>query len=307
MEFRQLNSLLALVESDYSVSRAAQRLHLVQPAVSQHLKQLEEELGVGLFRRNGKRLTGLTEAGEQVLHYARKILSDAGNILAVGQDHRSEERGVLRIGTTHTQARYVLPPILRHFSQSYPAVEVQIHEGNPRELIDMAIENKVDFAICTESLGRHPELSSIDCNRWNRCLIAPKEHPVLQQECVSLKALCRYPLITYVAGFTGRGHINETFRKARLTPHVVLSATDTDVIKTYVREGMGIGIIAELAYEQEKDSDLEMRDLKHLFPWEVTKIGYRQDKYLRAYQRRFIDIFQLISARTGDLSTSARQ
>jgi LysR family transcriptional regulator, cys regulon transcriptional activator len=307
MEFRQLNSLLALVESDYSVSRAAQRLHLVQPAVSQHLKQLEEELGVGLFRRNGKRLTGLTEAGEQVLHYARKILSDAGNILAVGQDHLAEERGVLRIGTTHTQARYVLPPILRHFSQSYPAVEVQIHEGNPRELIDMAIENKVDFAICTESLGRHPELSSIDCNRWNRCLIAPKDHPVLQQECVSLKALCRYPLITYVAGFTGRGHINETFRKARLTPHVVLSATDTDVIKTYVREGMGIGIIAELAYEQEKDSDLEMRDLKHLFPWEVTKIGYRQDKYLRAYQRRFIDIFQFISARTGDLSTSVRQ
>jgi LysR family cys regulon transcriptional activator len=299
MEFRQLNSLVALVENDYSVSRTAQRLHLVQPAVSQHLRQLEDELGVQLFRRNGKRLTGLSEVGEQVLHYARKILSDADNILAVGQEHLAEERGVLRIGTTHTQARYVLPPILRHFSQAYPAVELQILEGNPRELIDMASEDKVDFAVCTEALGRHPELSSIDCNRWNRCLIAPKAHPVLTLDQVSLKALCGYPLITYVAGFTGPGHIDETFRRAGLSPHVVLSATDTDVIKTYVREGMGIGIIAELAYERDKDIDLAVRVLDHLFPWEVTKIGYRRDKYLRAYQRRFIEIFQEISGRMG--------
>ena len=299
MEFRQLNSLVALAENDFSVSRAARRLHLVQPAVSQHLRQLEEELGVGLFRRNGKRLTGLTEAGEQVLHYARKILFDAQNIQAVGQEHLAEERGVLRLGTTHTQARYVLPPILRHFSDRYPAVELQILEGNPRELIDRAIEDKVDFAICTEALGRHPELSSIDCNRWNRCLIAPRNHPVLEHKRVSLEALCRYPLITYVAGFTGRGHINDTFSQAGLTPHVVLSATDTDVIKTYVREGMGIGIIAELAYEKGIDGDLAMRELKHLFPWEVTKIGYRRDKYLLTYQRRFIEIFQEISGRIG--------
>ena len=299
MEFRQLNSLIALVENDYSVSRAAQRLHLVQPAVSQHLKQLEEELGVGLFRRNGKRLTGLTEAGEQVLHYARKIVSDAENILSVGQEHQAEGRGMLRLGTTHTQARYVLPPILRHFSECYPAVEVQIHEGNPRELIDLALEDKVDFSITAETLGRHPELSAIECNRWNRCLIAPQAHPVLAQEQVTLEALCRYPLITYVAGFTARSHVNETFRNADLNPHVVLSATDTDVIKTYVREGMGIGIIAELAYERENDADLAMRELKHLFPSEVTHIGYRVDKYLRSYQQHFIQMFQEISARMG--------
>lgn len=305
MEFRQLNSLIALVESDYSVSRAAQRLHLVQPAVSQHLKQLEQELGVRLFRRNGKRLTGLSEAGEQVLHYARKILSDADNIQAVGREHRSEKQGVLRLGTTHTQARYVLPPILRHFSETYPAVALQIHEDNPRELIHMAIEDKVDFAICTEDLEQRQELTSIECNRWNRCLIAPKEHPVLTREEVSLEALCQYPLITYVAGFTGRGHINETFGRAGLSPRVVLSATDTDVIKTYVREGMGIGIIAELAYERDKDADLAMRELRHLFPWEVTKIGYRRDKYLRSYQRRFIEIFQAISARMGRLGDEA--
>ncbi len=299
MEFRQLISLVALVENDYSVSRAAQSLHLVQPAVSQHLKQMEELLGVRLFQRNGKRLTGLTEAGEQVVHYARNILSHTEDILAVGREHLTEERGTLRIGTTHTQARYVLPPILRHFSEVYPAVELQIHEGNPRELIAMAIEDRVDFAICAENLGRHPELASINCDRWNRCLIAPREHPVEAQPQVSLETLCRYPLITYVVGFTGRGHINETFRQARLTPRVVLSATDTDVIKTYVREGMGIGIIAELAYETDKDSDLAMRELHHLFPWEVTKIGYRKDKYLRSYQQRFIDIFKSISARMG--------
>jgi len=288
MDFRQLNSLLALSENDYSVSRAAQRLHLVQPAVSQHLKQLEDELGVRLFRRNGKRLTGLTEAGEQVLHYARKILSDADNILAVGREHVAEELGVLRLGTTHTQARYVLPPVLRRFSEAYPRVELEILEGNPRELIHMAIEDKVDFAICTESLGRHAELSSIDCSRWNRCLIAPPGHPVLRLDPVTLQGLCRYPLITYVNGFTGRGHINETFRRAGLTPRVVLSA-----------EGMGIGIIAELAYEADKDADLEMRELRHLFPWEVTKIGYRSDKYLRSYQQRFIEIFQALSVREG--------
>jgi LysR family cys regulon transcriptional activator len=304
MEYRQLHSLVALVENDFSVSRAAQSLHLVQPAVSQHLKQLEELLGVRLFRRNGKRLTGLTEAGEQVLHYARNILSSTEDILAVGREHLAEEQGTLRIGTTHTQARYVLPPVLRHFSDVYPAVELQIHEGNPRELIAMAIEDRVDFAVCAETLGSYPELASIDCNRWNRCLIAPKGHPVRAQQRISLKTLCQYPLITYVAGFTGRGHIDETFRQAGLAPRVVLSATDTDVIKTYVREGMGVGIIAELAYEKELDSDLLMRELRHLFPWEVTKIAYRRDKYLRSYQQRFIEIFQVISAQMGNSHVS---
>ncbi|MEJ2592989.1 MAG: LysR substrate-binding domain-containing protein [Candidatus Thiodiazotropha sp.] len=301
MELRQLNSLVALVENGFSVSRAALRLHLVQPAVSQHLKQLEEELGTRLFQRNGKRLTGLTEAGEQVVRYARNILTDTANIQAVGQDHVAEERGVLRIGTTHTQARYVLPPIVRHFSAAYPAVEMQIYEGTPSDLVDMVKADKVDLAICTEALVDHPALLAIPCNRWNRCLIAPGSHPVLSEPEVSLEVLCRYPIITYVAGFTGRGHISDTFGKAGLEPHVVLGATDTDVIKTYVREGMGIGIIADLAYESDKDADLAMRSLNHLFPWEVTKIGYRRDKYLRTYQQRFIEIFQEISGRMGQI------
>ncbi|MCU7929660.1 MAG: LysR family transcriptional regulator [Candidatus Thiodiazotropha sp. (ex Codakia rugifera)] len=297
MELRQLKSLIILVENDFSVSRTAQCQHLVQPAVSQHLKQLEKNLGVRLFLRHGKRLVGLTETGETVVHYARKILADTVNIMAVGQDHISEERGILRIGTTHTQARYVLPPIIRQFSQRYPIVELQILEGTPQQLVDMAVRDKVDFAICTEALSDNPSLFSIPCNRWNRCLIAPKSHPILLQKKITLEALCQYPIITYVAGFTGRGHLNDTFGMAGLVPHVVLSATDTDVIKTYVREGMGIGIIADLAYEFEKDGGLGMKNLSHLFPWEVTKIGYRRDKYLRRFQQRFIDYFQEISGK----------
>ncbi|MEW8220448.1 MAG: LysR substrate-binding domain-containing protein [Candidatus Thiodiazotropha taylori] len=297
MELRQLNSLVALAENGFSVTRAARQLNLVQPAVSQHLRLLEEELGTRLFMRNGKRLSGLTEAGERVLRYARNMLSDAANIQAVGMDHVSEETGVLRIGTTHTQARYVLPPIVRHFSDAYPAIELQMLESTPQRLVELSQQNKVDFAICTEALGEHDALISIPCNRWNRCLIAPKGHPLKKKKKVTLKGLCQHPIITYLDGFTGRNHLNQTFGKAGLTPHVVLSATDTDVIKTYVREGMGIGIIADLAYEQDKDSDLAMKPLNHLFPWEVTKIGYRRDKYLRTFQQRFIQIFQTFAAK----------
>jgi LysR family cys regulon transcriptional activator len=305
MELRQLNSLVALVENEFSVSRTAERLHLVQPAVSQHLKQLEEELGTRLFRRKGKRLIGLSDAGERVLHYARNVLADTANILAVGQEHVSEETGTLRLATTHTQARYVLPPIVRRFSEAYPAVELQMFEGTPSQLVDMLQEDKVDFAICTEALGEHPELLAIPCNRWNRCLIAPKAHPVMSHKKLTLKVICNYPIITYLAGFTGRDHLNTTFGKEGLIPRVLLSATDTDVIKTYVREGMGIGIMADLAYEVETDADLAMRELSHLFPWEVTKIGYRKDKYLRTYHQRFIEFFQQISSQMATKGVAA--
>ncbi|MEW8507320.1 MAG: LysR substrate-binding domain-containing protein [Candidatus Thiodiazotropha sp.] len=292
MELRQLRSLVLLVDNNFSVSRTAQCLHLVQPAVSQHLKQLEEELGAGLFLRQGKRLIGLTESGKRVEHYARNILADTASIMSVGEDHISEDEGMLRLGTTHTQARYVLPPVIRRFSSIYPKVELQIMEGTPQQLVDMAVQDKVDFAICTEVLGNDPTLQAIPCSRWNRCLIAPESHPVLKHKTITLGALCRHPIITYIVGFTGRGHLNETFGKVGLIPHVVLSATDTDVIKTYVREGLGIGIIAELAYEHERDGDLGMRELSHLFPWEETKIGYRRDKYIRNHQQRFIDLFR---------------
>lgn len=292
MELRHLRSLVTLVDSGFNVSRTAEQLHVVQPAVSQHLKQLEEEIGTRLFVRQGKRLTGLTIVGEQVVDYARQVLAQSNSILAIGLDHTEESHGELRIATTHTQACYVLPPVIRRFTAKYPAVSLQIHQGTPAQLVDAAVHDAVDFAICTEALGEHAALRAIPCYRWNRCVIAPEAHPVLSRKRVSLKQLCSYPVITYVFGFTGRGHFSDTFEKAGLHPNVVLSAADTDVIKTYVREGLGIGIIAQLAYQSARDGDLGMRELSHLFPWETTKIAYARGKYLRKFQQEFIDIFQ---------------
>ena len=280
-----------LVESDFSVSRAASRLNLVQPAVSQHLKQFEEELGTKVFQRQGKRLVGLTEAGEQVLHYARATLAGAANVLAVGRDHVEEDSGVLRIGATHTQARYVLPPVIRSFREAYPSVEVQIHQANPMQLVDMAVNDAVDLAICTEALDSHPALTTIPSHRWNRCLIALPGHPALETRPITLDTLCEYPLVTYVFGFTGRGHLSDAFAREGLRPHVVLSATDTDVIKTYVRLGLGVGIIAAMAFDPVLDAELVALDASHLFESSVTHIGCRKGTFMRRYMYDFIELF----------------
>lgn len=307
MELRQLRSLITLADADFGVSRAAQRLHLVQSAVSQHIRQLETAVGTPLFERQGKRLLGLTETGRLVLHHARRTLAEADNILAVGRDLTEADRGVLRVGVTHTQARYVLPPVIREFAGQYPDVALQLHQGTPSQLVDLALSDKVDLAICTEALDQNPALVTIPCYRWNRCVIAPHGHRVLGQRPLTLEKLCDYPIITYVFGFTGGGHLRAAFAKLGLQPRVVLSAADTDVIKTYVREGMGIGILACLAHSPVHDSDLGIQDLSHLFPWEIAKIAYRKDKYLRTYQRDFIDRFQALTAQAYGDALAARR
>lgn len=292
MELRQLRSLVTLAECEFNVTAAATQLHLVQSAVSQHMTRLEEELGVVLFNRQGRRLTGFTEAGHQVLFYARKALSDTSNIQAIGRDFVEENKGVLRLGTTHTQACYMLPPVLRTFSERYPGVDVQLHQGSPKQLIEMIKKDWVDFIICTEALADEPLLDSIHCYRWNRSLIAPLGHPVLEQTPLTHEHLCEYPLITYVSGFTGAGHFKRSFARLGLKPRIVLSAADTDVIKTYVREGFGVGIIVSFAFSDEKDIGLQARDLSQLFPWEVTRIAYPKERYLRRYEQQFIDLLQ---------------
>ena len=299
MDLRQVRSLVALVDYGFSVSRAAEHLHLVQPAVSQHLRALESTLGTPLFQRHGKRLVGLTDAGAQVLRHARSMLAEAASIIAVGRDHVEQARGALRIGTTHTQARYVLPPVVQAFCTAYPQVEVQIHQGTPAELVEMTLADRVDLSICTEAIGEHPALLTFPSYRWNRSLIATPGHPVLNRRPISLGVFCEYPLITYVAGFTGRTSLSQTFAKVGLNPNVVLSAADADVIKTYVRAGMGIGIIADLAFQEDSDADLERRSLSHLFPWEVTRLAYRKNKYVRRFQQRFIELFQQRADRIG--------
>lgn len=297
MEIRQLRSLAALEEAGFSVTAAAERLHLVQSAVSQHLQRLEDELGTELFQRRGKRLIGLTEAGRQVLFYARRTLADCDNILAVGREHVEEQSGLLRIATTHTQAVYILPRIIREFRQQYPAVRIEIHQGTPEQLLDMVRRDRVDFAICTEAIDEGTAITALGCYRWNRSVIAPRGHALFEAAPLSLATLCAYPMITYVFGLANRSRFRIAFARQGLSPDVVLSAVDTEVIKTYVRDGMGIGVIASLAWSADDAEDLACRDLSSLFPWEHTRIAYKADKYLRRYEDVFVS---LLRTRVGD-------
>lgn len=299
MELRELRSFVTAVESGLNLSQAAKRLHLVQSALSQHIARLEEELGVRLLVRQGKRLVALTAAGEEVLRYARQALALREDILAVGRDHLDGSTGVLRIGATHTQARYVLPPVIRAFRRAYPGVSVQIHQGTPTQLADLAEADQVDLSICTEALGARPALATLPCYRWNRSLIAPLGHPILDRQPLSLEAICDYPLITYAFGFTGASQLRAAFARLALEPQVVLSAADTDVIKTYVREAMGVGLIATVAHSPKTDPDLAARDLSHLFPWETTLLAYRRDKYLQGFQQHFIELMQTLVQTQG--------
>ena len=299
MNLKQFTSLVTLSESGFNVTEAAEKLCLVQSAVSQHLARLEQELGTQIFVRKGKRLVALTAAGDEVLNYARQALAIRENILAVGRDHVEEASGVLRIGTTHTQARYVLPPVIRAFRRIFPSVSLQIHQGTPQQLVEMALADRVDFSICTEELGEHSLLTAIPCYRWNRSLITPEDHPILNRRPLSLETICDYPVITYTFGFTGANHMQTTFAREGLRPQVVLTASDTDVIKTYVREGLGIGLIASMAYSLDQDSDLVLRDLSNLLPWETTWVAYHKDKYLRRFQQHFIDLLDKMVMENG--------
>jgi DNA-binding transcriptional LysR family regulator len=291
MEIRQLQSLLKLIDCNFSVSKTADEMFVVQSAVSQHLKKLEDELEADLFIRKGKRLIGLTEIGERITAHARVTVASINSIRAIGEDHNNQNAGILRIGSTHTQARYVLPPVIKAFNQAYPRVEVQIHQGTPKQLVQWAANDELDFSICTEALADSNQLTNIPCYKWNRSLITLADHPLQQLQELTLKDLCKYPLITYVHGFTGRGRFSETFADAGLEPHVVLSAADSDIIKTYVLEEMGIGIIASMALDDTDCAVTSSRDVSHLFPWEITRIAYLNDKYLRYYEQKFIELF----------------
>ena len=291
MDIRQLQALLTLINNDFSVSLTAEKLYLVQSAVSQQLKRLEQELGSDLFIRKGKRLTGLTRFGEQVEEQARAAIQAIRNIERMAKDEQQQNQGILRIGCTHTQARYILPPVISLFNRRFPEIELQMHQGNPQQLVDWAVHDVVDFSICTEELAQSEKLESIPCYRWNRCLITLEDHPIRKLDKPTLKDLCQYPIVTYVMGFTGRKSFNDTFHQQQLKPNTVLSAADTDIIKTYVLDGLGIGVIASMAYNETIDKSLYFKDLSHLFPWETTRIAFLKNRYIRRHQQTFIDIF----------------
>lgn len=274
-----------------NVSDAAEALYTSQPGISKQIRQLEDELGLQIFVRQGKRLAALTPAGEIVVATARRALREILNLKRVADEFRAEDTGTLAIATTHTQARYVLPTVLSDFATRYPKVRLVLHQGNPGQVADQTAAGEVDVGIATEALSDYPELVTLPCYRWNRCVIVPKGHPLARQKPLTLEALARHPIVTYDFAFTGRSAINAAFAAKDLQPNVVLTALDTDVIKTYVELGMGVGIVAEMAYDVAKDTAFDCLDASHLFAASITRLALRRDVFLRGYIYAFITLF----------------
>ena len=291
MKLQQLRYIWEVAHHDLNVSATAQSLFTSQPGISKQIRLLEDELGVEIFARSGKHLTRVTPAGEAILKLAGDVLRKVGTIKQVAQEFSDEKVGSLSIATTHTQARYMLPNVIERFITDYPDVALHMNQGTPQQISEMASEGDADFAIATESLELYANLIMMPCYKWNRCVIAPKEHPLAQVDKITLEQVAEYPIVTYVFGFTGRSKLDEAFNSKELVPKVVFTATDADVIKTYVRLGLGIGIVATMAYDVDKDSDLVCIDAQHLFQPSTTKIGFRRGTFLRGFMYDFIQLF----------------
>ncbi|WP_447555875.1 HTH-type transcriptional regulator CysB [Vreelandella sp. EE22] len=292
MKLQQLRYIWEVNRHNLNVSATAQSLFTSQPGISKQIRLLEDELGVEIFARSGKHLTRVTPAGQSIIELAGQVLKLTENVKQVAQEHSDERRGSLAIATTHTQARYALPPIISAFTQKYPEVALHMQQGTPKQIAQMVSEGQADFAIATESLELFTDLILLPCYRWNRCVLVPKEHPLASLEGpLTLQALADHPIVTYVFGFTGRSQLDDAFKAQGLTPNVVLTAADADVIKTYVRLGMGVGIVAHMAFDAALDSDLVALDASHLFASSTTKIGIRRGTFMRGYMYDFLARF----------------
>ncbi len=287
MNLQQLRYVREIARRDLNLTQAAEALHTSQPGVSRQVRELEAELGTDIFVRQGKRLTALTPAGEAVLAICERMLGEVENLKRVGHDYAEANRGTLTIAATHMQARYALPGVVKQFVKAYPDVRLSLRQGAPRELAEMVIQGDADIAIATETLDRYPELVTQPLYRWHHCVIAPRAHPLAAEKKLTLAKIARYPIVTYDAAFSGRSALDETFAAAKLETDIVLTAIDTDVIKTYVREGLGIGIIASIALDS-LDADLAVMPASRLFPERVTKLAYRKNAYLRGFVRSFM-------------------
>ncbi len=291
MKLQQLRFVREVAKNGLNVSAAAQVLNTAQPGISSQIKLLEEELGVDIFIRHGKRLTGITEPGREVIATIERMLQDADSIKRVAEEFSQQSSGRLSIATTHTQARYSLPKAIKQFTQQYPDVELSIHQGNPTQICEYVLSGEADIAIATEAIGTYEELATMPCYEWNRCVVAPPEHPVFEDKPLTLSSLAKYPIITYDYAFAGRSKINNAFAKQDLDPEIVLTAIDSDVIKTYVELGLGIGILASVAYSTERDTSLRSEDAGHLFDSSTVRLGIRRGSYLRSYVYDFIGFF----------------
>jgi LysR family cys regulon transcriptional activator len=291
MNLQQLRYLHEIVKHELNISDAAKALYTSQPGLSKQMKSLEEELGIEIFVRNGKRLTAITEPGKAVLEIAQRMLHDVGNLKQVGQEFRSQDSGSLTIATTHTQARYALPPVVKQFIGRYPKVKLSLHQGSPTQIAQQVLNGEADIAIATESLVMYEELTTLPCYEWHHCIVVPIGHPLLAEKKLTLKKIAQYPIITYDFAFSGRGKINAAFNAHNITPNIVLTAIDADVIKTYVELGLGIGIVAQMAFIPERDKLLRMIDTGNLFQSSTTRIAIRRNEFLRGYTYHFIELF----------------
>ncbi len=291
MNLQQLRYIFEVARSGLNVSEAAAALHTSQPGVSKQIRLLEEELGVDVFVRQGKRLTAVTDPGREVLKIAERLLRDLDNLRSVGQEFGAEEAGTLTLATTHTQARYVLPPIVREFMKRHPNVKVSLRQGSPTQVCEYVLAGEADIAIATEAIGEQDALVMLPCYQWNRCVIARPDHPILEAQPLTLEAIAKYPLVTYDFAFTGRSQINKAFAARGLTPNVALTAIDADIIKTYVALGLGIGIVAYMAFDPAADKGLRAVDAAHLFESATTRLGIRRNAWLRGYAYTFIELF----------------
>ena len=304
MKLQQLRYIWEVYQNNLNITTTAERVFTSQPGISKQIKLLEDDLGVDIFIRGGKQLVGVTPGGQEIIRVSKEILERVSDIRRIADEYHDQERGELSIATTHTQARYALPKGIETFIHKYPKIRLTIHQGTPNQIAEMVSKGSVDLAIATEATDLFDNLVKLPCYHWNRSIIVPHNHPLLQTELLTLEEIARYPIVTYTHGFTGRSKLDQAFESAGILPQISLTAVDADVIKTYVRLGLGIGIIAHMAFQNEIDSDLHPLDASHLFSPSTTKILIRRDVYLRHFLMDFIEI--IAPHLTRDLVSQAR-
>jgi LysR family cys regulon transcriptional activator len=291
MNFQQLRSVREAIRCGFNLTEVAKALHTSQPGVSRQIRELEEELGVELFVRAGKRLTALTEVGALIVPIVENMLNDAENLKRAGAEFSQQATGRLSIATTHSQARYALPGAVRDFRRRFPQVSFNLHQGTPDHVAQMLISGEADIGIATEALTKYDSLVALPCFRWTHSVIVPPDHALLDGAPLTLARLAQFPIITYGPGYTGRTHLDEAFEKAGIEIDLVLTAMDADVIKTYVELGLGVGIVASIAFDEQRDRELRALDARHLFEINLTKLAVRRGSFLRSYVYEFIETF----------------
>ena len=290
MNFQQLRIIRETVRQNFNLTEVGNALFTSQSGVSKHIKDLEDELGIELFVRKGKRLLGLTDPGKELVKIVERLLLDAKNIKQLAAQYSGRDEGQLTIATTHTQARYALPRVVAEFRKAFPKVHLALHQGSPAEILALLLAGKADIGIATESLEGHSELATFSFYKWHHAVIVPAGHPLEKIQPLTLQAIAEYPIITYQEGFTGRARIDQAFSSAGLEADIVMSALDADVIKTYIELDLGVGIIASGAFNPARDKDLRVLNADHLFPENVTRIAVRRGHYLRGFAYKFIEL-----------------